>query len=59
MNAVEHIYLSVTQLDKQPGLLSQLIANSLEHRQRQPLVQDEFEIERLDRLRNPSKDAGN
>ena len=59
VNKLNHNYLSITQLDKQPGLLSQLVANSREHRRRHRIVRDEFEIERLDRLRNPSKYAGN
>jgi hypothetical protein len=57
MNTLKQIYLKVAQLFKQACLLPQTIANSSKERQRQAAL-DEEEVERLDRIRNPSKYLG-
>ena len=55
---MNHICLTITQLDKQPSLLSQIVANAREHRRRWQIVRHENESDRLDRLRNPTKFLG-
>jgi len=40
MNKLNHICLTITQLDKQPSLLSQIVANALKQRRRK---EDEFD----------------
>ena len=57
MNTLKQIYLKVAQLFTQACLLPKTIANSSKERQRQA-AQDEEEVERLDRIRNPSKYLG-
>lgn len=51
------IYLTIVNLVKQVWLLPQTIALAHEQKQREP-TRHQFETERLDRLRNPSKYAG-
>jgi len=53
MNKLNHICLTITQLDKQPSLLSQIVANAREHRRRWQIARNESD--RLERRRNPAK----
>lgn len=57
MKALKLIGLSFTQLLRQVWLLPETIANALKQRQ-QRAVLEEFETERLDRIRNPHKYRG-
>jgi hypothetical protein len=57
MYLIKYVFLTIVNLVKQTWLLPQTISLALSQRRRQ-LARDEFEIERLDRLRNPSKYAG-
>jgi hypothetical protein len=49
--------LTIFNLVKQVWLLPQTIAHALQQKQRR-LARQEFETERLDRIRNPAKYAG-
>jgi len=49
--------LTIINLVKQAWLLPQTVAIALQHR-REQLARRHFEVERLDRIRNPSKYAG-
>ena len=51
------ICLTIINLVKQAWLLPQTVALALQRRRRK-LARQEFETERLDRIRNPSKYAG-
>jgi hypothetical protein len=51
------IWRTIVNLFKQAWLLPKTIALALQQRRRQ-IARHEFEIERLDRIRNPSKYAG-
>jgi hypothetical protein len=51
------ICLTIFNLVKQAWLLPQTIALALQQRRRQ-ITRHQFETERLDRIRNPSKYAG-
>ena len=51
------IFLTIIGLAKQAWLLPQAVAHVLQQRRRQ-LVRHQFETERLDRIRNPSKYRG-
>ena len=51
------IWRTIIKLAKQAWLLPETITLALQHRRRQ-ITRHQFEIERLDRLRNPSKYAG-
>jgi len=57
MNTLKLICLTTIQLAKQAWLLPQSIAMALKQRRRQ-MVLNELEVERLDRIRNPSKYRG-
>jgi hypothetical protein len=57
MNTLKLIYLTIVQLVKQAWLLPQTFANAAKQRRRQ-VVLNEHEVERLDRIRNPSKYLG-
>ncbi len=57
MNTLKHIYLALMQRVKQAWVLPQTIGNAIKQRQRQ-IVLAEREVERLDRIRNPSKYLG-
>jgi hypothetical protein len=57
MNILKLIGLTFFQLAKQVWLLPQSIALAVTQR-RQRIARNEFEIERLDRIRNPSKYLG-
>jgi hypothetical protein len=57
MNTFKLIYLTIIHLLKQVWLLPQTIANAIRQR-RQQVVLNELEVERLDRIRNPSKYRG-
>jgi len=57
MYAFKLICLTIVGLAKQVWLLPQTIAEALQQRRRK-LVQHQFETERLDRIRNPSKYRG-
>ena len=57
MNTLKLIYLTIIHLLKQVWLLPQTIANAIRQR-RQQVVLNELEVERLDRIRNPSKYRG-
>jgi hypothetical protein len=57
MNILEHIRRAVLNLLKQAWLLPKTVPIALEQRRRQ-LARQEFEVERLDRIRNPAKYAG-
>jgi hypothetical protein len=49
--------LTIINLVKQVWLLPQTVASAIEQRRRQ-LTRRQVEVERLDRIRNPSKYAG-
>jgi hypothetical protein len=57
MHILKVIYLTILQLVKQVRLLPQSVANAIQQRRRQ-IVLNEHEAERLDRIRNPSKYLG-
>jgi hypothetical protein len=57
MNTLKLICLTIIQLVKQACLLPQTIANAVKQRRRQ-VVLNAHEVERLDRIRNPSKYRG-
>lgn len=57
MNTLKLICLTLIQLVKQAWLLPQSVANAVKQRRRQA-VRNELEVERLDRIRNPSKYLG-
>ena len=57
MHTLKHICLTILQLVKQVWLLPQSVANAVNQRRRQ-VVLNELEAERLDRIRNPLKYLG-
>ena len=57
MYAIKLICLTVFNLVKQACLLPQTVALAFQQR-RQQLARQQFETERLDRIRNPSKYRG-
>ena len=57
MNILKLICLTIIQFAKQAWSLPQSIANAVQQR-RQKVVLKELEIERLDRICNPSKYQG-
>jgi hypothetical protein len=57
VNILKLLCLTTIQLAKQAWLLPQSIANAVQQR-RQKIVLKELEIERLDRICNPSKYRG-
>jgi hypothetical protein len=57
MNILTTIYLAIIQLLKQAWSLPQTVALALKQK-RKLAVLNEHEVERLDRLRNPSKYQG-
>ena len=54
---IKLICLTIVELVKQAWLLPQTVSLALQQRRRQ-LARHQFETERLDRIRNPSKYAG-
>jgi hypothetical protein len=58
VNTLKYICLTIIQRVKQACLYSQTIALAREQRRRSQAVRNEYESERLDRLRNPSKYLG-
>jgi hypothetical protein len=57
MYTLKVIYLTILQLVKQVWFLPQSVANAVQQRRRQ-VVLNEHEAERLDRIRNPLKYLG-
>jgi hypothetical protein len=57
MDTLKIICLTIIQLVKQAWSLPQTVAFALKQRRRQ-LVLNAHEVERLDRIRNPSKYVG-
>ena len=57
MNMLKLICLTIIELVKQAGRLPQTIANAARQRRRQTVL-NVCEVERLDRIRNPSKYLG-
>jgi hypothetical protein len=57
MYTLKLICLTIVNLVKQAWLLPQTVTLALDQRRRK-LARQEFETERLDRIRNPSKYAG-
>ena len=57
VNTLKCICLTFVQLVRQVCLIPQNIANAVKQRQRRA-VRNELEVERLDRIRNPSKYLG-
>jgi len=57
MNILKFFYLTIGQLAKLVWSLPRSLAIAVRQR-RQKLVRNELEIERLDRIRNPSKYLG-
>jgi hypothetical protein len=57
MQTLLFIWRIIINLAKQAWLLPKTIALALQQRRRQ-VARHQFEIERLDRIRNPSKYAG-
>jgi HD-like signal output (HDOD) protein len=57
MDTLKHIYLTFLQMLKQVWSLPHTIADAAQQR-RQRVARNELEVERLDRIRNPSKYLG-
>ena len=57
MQTLKLIYLTILQLVKQVRFLPRSVANAVQQRRRQ-VVLNGLEAERLDRIRNPSKYLG-
>lgn len=57
MNILKFICLTLLQLAKQSGLIPQILVRAIKLRRQQAALND-LEIERLDRIRNPSKYRG-
>jgi len=57
MYVLKLIFLTVVNLLKQVWLLPHTIMQAFEQRRRQ-VARNAFEVERLDRIRNPAKYAG-
>jgi hypothetical protein len=57
MSLLKPIFLTLVQLVKQAWSLPASIATAVRQRQRQ-IIRNELEIERLDRIRHPSKYLG-
>ena len=57
MNTLKLICLTIIQLIKQAWLLPQSVAIAAKQRRRRTVLNG-FEVERLDRIRNPSKYIG-
>jgi hypothetical protein len=57
MNVIKLICLTIVNLGRQGLLLPQAAAAAFQHR-RQMTAKNRFEVERLDRIRNPSKYLG-
>ena len=57
MHTLKFIGLTIIQLVKQVWFLPHSIANAVKQRRLQ-VVRNELEVERLDRIRNPSKYLG-
>ena len=57
MRTLKLICLTIGHLVKQAWLLPRALANAGRQKRRQ-IVLDELEVERLDRIRNPSKYLG-
>jgi len=57
MKTLKLICQTIGQLAKRAWLLPQSVVNAVKQRQRQTIL-NEFEVERLDRIRNPSKYLG-
>jgi len=57
MHTLKHVYQSILSLVKQAWLLPQTVSNAVQQKRRQ-IVLNEHEVERLDRIRNPSKYLG-
>lgn len=57
MNILKFICLTLYHLAKQARLFPQTVANAVRQR-RQKIVLEELEVERLDRICNPSKYLG-
>jgi hypothetical protein len=57
MKILKIVYLTIIQIFRQVWLLPQTIAFALRQKRRQTSL-NEHEVERLDRLRNPSKYMG-
>jgi hypothetical protein len=57
MQVLMIIWRTIVNLAKQAWLLPKTISLALQHRRRQ-VARIQFETERLDRIRNPSKYAG-
>jgi hypothetical protein len=57
MNALKIICQTIIQLVKRAWLLPQTVVTAVRQRRRQAVL-DEYEVGRLDRLRNPSKYLG-
>jgi len=57
MYTLKLICLTIVNLAKQAWLLPQTVALALKQRRRQ-LARHQVEVERLDRIRNPSKYVG-
>jgi hypothetical protein len=57
MKALKMIWLTIRQMVKQACVLPQTVAHAFGQRRRKIVLEDS-EIERLDRLRNPSKYLG-
>jgi hypothetical protein len=57
MDTLKRIWLTISQMAKRAWLLPHTVAHALHLRRRQ-IVLSEHEMERLDRIRNPSKYLG-
>ena len=57
MHTLKHICLTILQLVKQVWYLPQSITNAVKQK-RARIVWNALEVERLDRIRNPSKYLG-
>jgi len=57
MNAIKLIWLTIVNLAKQASLIPHAAMLAF-HQRRARITRRQFEVERLDRIRNPSKYAG-
>jgi hypothetical protein len=57
MSILKFVWLTLVQFVKQVWFLPQSVANTIQQRRRQTVL-NEHEAERLDRIRNPDKYLG-
>jgi hypothetical protein len=58
VNILKHIYLTIIERGKRAWFYPQTVATDRERRRQLKVVRSEYESDRLDRLRNPSRYQG-